>query len=280
MSSGRLCCHGAGGRATMTSHFAILDPCALRRTATRLAHFAPSRESACSAMTRRAVKGQRPAYKNRESFAAGIRPMVLAFSNSVSDGALSFGAEIDRVSALTVERSMCRAHHLFAHLLRMLPHERPACLAMREGVLDAAPQHAIDGCAASSAGKGAVDDDTAERNRSACLPLPELAQVDNLLQALGFVGEAVLVNDQAGIELSLEQRPFDGREQQLRLVARRRERQAEKEVGRGVFPGNRDPERSRVANVRLRRSARFQPRIEQAGRSNTCPSALPASSRT
>ena len=72
---------------------------------------------------------------------------------------------------------------------------------------------------AASLGQRAIDDDTAERNRGAGLGLPVLPEIDDLLEALGRVGEAVLVNDQAGVERPVEHRTFDLREQTARVLS-------------------------------------------------------------
>ena len=52
------------------------------------------------------------------------------------------------------------------------------------------------------------------------------------------------MNDQPCIEAAVEYRAFDIREQQLGLVLRGRKREAEQEIGGGVFSRDRNPERA------------------------------------
>ena len=59
---------------------------------------------------------------------------------------------------------------------------RRLAVAVRERVLDAAAQHAIDALL-HLVRQRAPDDDAAERNRRAGLALPELAEIDDLLAA-------------------------------------------------------------------------------------------------
>ena len=76
-------------------------------------------------------------------------------------------------------------------------------VAIGKRVLDAAPHDAVH-LLLDVFRQRAIDDDAAERNRGAGFGFPELAEVDDLLQALRGVGEAVLVNDQAGVERPVE----------------------------------------------------------------------------
>ena len=113
-------------------------------------------------------------------------------------------AEIDRV--LVHVQVDVPVHDLLAHLLGMLADERQAGVAMGERVLHASAQHAIHPLL-HVVRQRAVDDDAAERNRRAGLALPELAEIDDLLQSLRLVGEPVLVNDQPGVELAVRAAP-------------------------------------------------------------------------
>ena len=133
------------------------------------------------------------------------------------------------------------AHHVLAHLLGMLPHKRHARGAVGKRIFDAATQDAVHGTLHVD-WKRTIHDDPAERNGRACFAFPEFAKVDDLLQALRGVREAVFVNDEPRVEPPVEHRSFDVRKQQLRLVQRRRKRQAEKKVRRRVSAWNRDRE--------------------------------------
>ena len=203
---------------------------------------------------------------------AGMMPCARGLVEQRLDGALPFRAEIDRVF-VDVQIDV-PVHHVFAHLLGMLAHERQAGRAMGERIFHAAAQHAIHG-ALHLVGERTADDDAAERDRRAGLAFPEFAQIDDLLQALGLVGEPVLVNDEPGVVLVLEQRAFDRRKHQLGLVARFGKRQAEKEIGGRICPGNGDP-----AACRRRLPLARSRRLEMSSGPQFLPSALPASSST
>ena len=104
---------------------------------------------------------------------------------------------------------------------------------------------------------------------------PELAEIDDLLQALRLVGEAVLVNDQPGVERPSSTRRLDVRKHQLGLVLRRRKRQAAAGNCAVVYlPG--------IAIVRspARTSSRRDRALRDQQRPAVAPSALPASSST
>src|ERR1035437_10699936 len=85
-------------------------------------------------------------------------------------------------------------------------------------------------------------DDAAKRDWSSGLSVPELAEIDDLLQSLRLVRKTVLVNDEPGVELIVQQRRLDRRKQQRRLVARLRKRKAEQEICGRVDARNGDPE--------------------------------------
>ena len=62
------------------------------------------------------------------------------------------------------------------------------------------------------------------------------------LQALGLVGEPVLVNDQPGVEAPVEDRGFDVGEHQLRrLLARRETPDLQQEIGGRIRARDCDP---------------------------------------
>src|SRR5512132_1779760 len=164
--------------------------------------------------------------------AGQMRPLEQQFY-----GTASLRSEIDR-EFVHVQVDVL-IHHLLTHLLRVLADEGQAGSPMRERVLDAATYDTVDPVP-DGVRQRAADDNAAKRNRRAGLSFPELAQIDDLPEPLRRVGEPVLVDDQPGIETSVENSRFDVREQQLRLVQRRWKRQAEQEIRGRVFAGYRD----------------------------------------
>ena len=154
------------------------------------------------------------------------------------DRAPPFRAEIDGV-LVHVEVDV-PVHDLFAHLLGVLAHERQAGGAVRERVLHAAAQHAVHSLL-HLVRQRTLDDDAAERNRRAGLAFPELAEIDDLLQPLGLVGEPVLVDDEPGVVFAVRATPARcPRTRSSVLSARLGKRQAEQEIGGRVLAGNRD----------------------------------------
>src|SRR5262249_51847555 len=111
----------------------------------------------------------------------------------------------------------------------MFAHERQARIPIRKRVLDAPADHAIDR-AFDVIRELPRDDDPAERNGRAGLALPEFSKIDDFAQALRLIGEAVLVNDESGVESAGEERRLDIREYELGLVRRAWKREAEKKV--------------------------------------------------
>ena len=120
---------------------------------------------------------------------------------------------------------------LIHHPLRSSPargtDERQAVGAMCERVLDAPPHHAVHRLFTSSGRDGLMTmppSGIGARSR-----FPELAEVDDLPQTPRLVGEAVLVDDHAGIEAPVQQRRLDLREQHFGLVASDPERRGHTE---------------------------------------------------
>src|SRR5262245_3821595 len=126
----------------------------------------------------------------------------------------------------------------------MLADKRQARAAMCEGVLHTAAHQPVDALL-HIGWQRAADRDPAERNRRTGGPLPELAEVEDLLQPLCRVGESILVNDHARIELAGEERRLDCRKHDRRLALSVRKREPKQQVCCRVRSGDCDADRSR-----------------------------------
>ena len=158
---------------------------------------------------RRLTRRYRGVREDRRDVPSSIQEqrVVCGWDNSVGGGfceqqfhgPAAFRAQIDRV--LVHVQVDVPVHHVLAHFLRV---RADVAAGWRRDARTRTPR-----CGAGRDSprcftlvrQRALDDDAAERNRRAGLALPELAEVDDLLQPLRLVGEAVLVDDEPGVEL-------------------------------------------------------------------------------
>ena len=129
-----------------------------------------------------------------------------------------------------VERDM-RAHHLVAHLGRVLANVRHDRLFVRLSESQA-PANRIVERTQLCPGDVVACDDGAERNRQGGHVLPPFAEVGNRDEPGVTVGEAGFVNDQPGVDLACRDRVDDAVEAHLHGLRAFAERELQEHVCR------------------------------------------------